>query len=108
MTNNDNTDAFLAHFGVKGMKWGVRREKHLNSIKRTAEGYGSFKDKFVAVNSVSAIDLVRGKGFQGALRMKISELEDRKARTAEGKRIAGDLLSDLGLVGYANLGKKRK
>lgn len=105
---DDNTDAFLEHFGVKGMKWGVRREKHLNSLKRTAEGTGSFKDKYVAINSVSALDLFRGKGFQGALRMKISELEDRKTRTTEGKRIAGDVLSDLGLVGYANLGKKRK
>ena len=27
MIIDDNTDQFLAHYGVKGMKWGVRKER---------------------------------------------------------------------------------
>lgn len=46
------TDEFLAHFGVKGMKWGVRRKRSASS---DAQRHGSNKKK--ALKELSDGDL---------------------------------------------------
>lgn len=33
----------LLHFGVKGMKWGVRRKRMAAAVKKSAKTYGNFQ-----------------------------------------------------------------
>lgn len=99
--------AFLSHYGVKGMKWGRRKEQRLQRLKRVTEGTGTLRDRFrVANQEVSLLDLARNKSYKDTLSKKLNEMEDRKRRTAEGKRIVGDFMSDIGLVGFSELGSK--
>ena len=48
----------LYHYGVKGMKWGVRRSVS-KSIKTKIKS--SFKDKHLGINENGRISLIKGK-----------------------------------------------
>lgn len=91
---NDPLDDVLEHFGKKGMKWGVRRQKDLDRITRVASGHGSKLDKInVGLTRVSSANVRKQKGLQGAAKVKVRELEVRKARILKGKATVGDLLA---------------
>lgn len=54
MIDDSEVEDFLAHFGVKGMKWGVRRTARIQKIidrhERVANGTASTKDRLLAAN----------------------------------------------------------
>jgi 2'-5' RNA ligase len=47
-TTTDRGEEFIAHFGVKGMKWGVRKERSVSTSVRTDTGLVRRKTKVVA------------------------------------------------------------
>lgn len=87
-------DEALAHFGVKGMKWGVRRQSRLDRVSRVANGTASKLDKArVAYTDVSVASLTRNKGLRGAAASRQRELEGRKQRILKGEATTKDLLA---------------
>lgn len=61
MSNEKEVEDFLAHFGKKGMKWGVRRAK---KKQEKAEAVKQFRDsviKDIGSRSPSELYAVRGK-----------------------------------------------
>ncbi len=87
-------DDFLKHYGVKGMKWGTRRQKRLSRAQRVGSGKGSFGDKakFALLDS-STVSLARRGGLQGAAKARASELKGRKARIQKGKGNVRDFIA---------------
>lgn len=84
----------LAHVGVKGMKWGKRRQRRLDRVARVASGTGSVSDKVrVFGTEVSAASSSRNGGFKGAVASRQRELEGRKKRIEAGQGTVKDLLA---------------
>jgi hypothetical protein len=90
---DDEIDEYLEHFGVKGMRWGVRRQRRLERLQRVGAGRGSGRDNaIVGLTEVSAVSLGRGGGLRGAARNRAAELQSRRDRIETGQATARDLL----------------
>jgi hypothetical protein len=104
----------LAHHGVKGMKWGVRR----GSLRERARGAvdDSFQrriegNRAIATGNAKARDRLRSAVTTptgiipsktiAARRVRI--LEDRRARFSEGNATARDILAVVGHAGTSDL-----
>jgi hypothetical protein len=75
---------FLEHFGVKGMKWGVRRERSSGSEEGSSKRSG--KEKAVTALKVSA---VLGAGLAAAILLKKSGVSVSSLRNgAHATRVA--------------------
>ena len=96
-------DAYLSHYGVKGMRWGVRRQRKLDSLKRVAEGTGSLNDKIGALNNVSLYKLAKHKGFRKAVGAEVKRQEEMKARLEAGEAKASDILRMIGTTRLIDL-----
>lgn len=84
----------LAHYGVKGMKWGVRRENRLNRARRVASGTASRREKFAfSLTDTSKSSVKRNKDLKGAAASRVRELEARKARIQKGEARVKDLIA---------------
>lgn len=85
---------FLEHFGTKGMKWGVRKERRLDRAKRVASGNAGRADvaRFIMTDTSKA-SVKRNKGIQGAAASRVRELEGRKARIEMGRATVKDYLA---------------
>ncbi len=95
--SDEDIDAVLEHAGVKGMKWGVRREKRLQRATRVADGTASTKDKagfFLTDTSKSAMN--RNGGMAGAAAVRAKELSGRKERITSGNAKVSDAVALLG------------
>lgn len=64
MIIDEDVDDFLAHFGVKGMRWGVRNrhpERHLSTTQGAVSvvgGYATFKGAAWALSRLEASPLL--------------------------------------------------
>mgnify|MGYP000376123347 CR=1 FL=1 len=94
---------FLEHTGVKGMKWGVRRNRRAETLNRVGRGEGSGMDKVKAALNVSAVDLVKGRGLQGAAARKGARVTARNDRVQKGEGSVKDMLVYYGSTRYQDL-----
>ncbi len=114
---------FLEHFGVKGMKWGVRRvnsdgnarnlgnrnndraQKLFDRISRVASGNASKRDKLITgLYNVNVTDLVRAKGsVQGASKLVLDRATKNQAKIANGKNKVNDILAKVYGVNVSQL-----
>lgn len=97
----------IKHFGVKGMRWGVRRDNRIARLERVGSGHGSRSDKVrVALGEVSTKSVSTHGSVAGAARNKAANMRARDARAAKGTatlmdviaRHGGDRMVDTGRV----------
>lgn len=89
-------EEYLEHYGVKGMKWGVRRNRRAESLARVGRGEGTKGEKLKALGSVSVVDLVAGKGIKGAAKRRSDAQLERNKRVQSGKANIRDKMSYYG------------
>ncbi len=97
------TDIYLEHYGKKGMRWGYRKERNLQSLKRVGAGKGSAADKINASSQLSLANYIRGGGLKGASRRKAQRLEEVKERTLRGEATTMDFLREIGSRKFSDL-----
>ena len=91
---------FLAHYGVKGQKWGTRRTRriqgHLNRVAKVRDGTASKGER---VRVAAAVGIVTSKGASRALKrgaLMKSMVDDGEARALDLLlKVQGIRISDL-------------
>lgn len=89
---------FLAHYGVKGMKWGERRARKIQSridvTRRVAAGTGDKRDRFnVGLNAAFNTPLqLKKHGIQGVAEKRIDRAEDLQHKIAIGQKKVTNML----------------
>lgn len=91
----------LYHYGVKGMKWGVRRSQKVldrlsGRVKKSRENEKNYRDKLTAIQKKQSSTVQRVMNASDLERFKYrnQSLAARASKTA-GKIIAGKLVGDL-------------
>lgn len=101
----------LAHVGVKGMKWGVRKayvtrlSKGAASLDKVASGKASAGRKGLVAYNSSAKDLIRGRGVSGAAALQRDRLQQHIDRVSEGRSTAKDVIIMFGAVSMSDIVK---
>lgn len=96
LEQSDIVGEFLAHYGVKGMKWGVRRQRRVERARRVANRQGSLRDKASTAYNVRTTDLLARRSFSGAADRYATREENREARFQAGEATARDILARFG------------
>lgn len=78
-------EEYLAHYGIPGMKWGVRRERRIQSLDRAIRGEGGVATKARALSKLTPVDLVKGRGIRGGSQRKAARNRARNARVQAGQ-----------------------
>ena len=90
MVAMESTDDFLEHYGVKGMKWGQRKQSQADSLRRVSQGKGSKGDTTKAVAGMKTGEFIRGGGsFKKAAGKKADRIESKIAKN-DSKRAQKD------------------
>lgn len=103
--SDEEIDTVLVHFGVKGMRWGVRRDTRAQSLIRYAEGKGTRGDKFRRYATRGPLAIVSKKYGTREQRVALANkllakegqrMLDRNKRVREGKASIKDILGYVG------------
>lgn len=94
---------FLEHVGVKGMKWGVRRNRRAELFTKRATGKANLVEKAYVQTHLGVIDRVRGRGTTGGAKRKGARLHGRNSRVQEGEASVVDMLLYYGTFKYKDL-----
>jgi hypothetical protein len=122
--SDEAIDAFFAHYGVKGQKWGVRRaqkraakgpdrfgnrnnpsaQRRLDRVKRVADGKASVGDMIKAgLFQISTNDLVIEGSFRDAAKAQVERGKRNQNKVNQGKKVVGDMLARLSGVDVREL-----
>jgi hypothetical protein len=100
----------LEHHGVKGMKWGIRKEysdrvrREAALTKKVAEGKGGLLDNLHVHGQTSSLELLSTKGsFDKAASNRADQLAGHADRVEKGKETVLDLMQYHGKVTMADL-----
>lgn len=96
-------EVFLEHYGVKGMQWGVRRNRRANSLVKVGAGKGGKSEKVRAALTVGPIDLIKGRGLKGGAGRKGMRQLQRNARVKAGEASVSDKLKYYGGSKYQDI-----
>lgn len=94
---------YLEHYGVPGMKWGVRRNRRAERLAKVGRGEGSKSDKIRALGNVSLKDVAKGRGLKGAAKLRSDIQIARNERVASGKASVRDKLAYHGSARLSDL-----
>lgn len=85
---------FLEHFGVPGMKWGVRRDRRAGALVSLGSGEGGTISKVRSARDVlrGPVDVVAGRGIRGGSKRRGRRQLARNARVRSGEANAKDLM----------------
>ena len=115
-------DDYLAHYGVKGMKWGRRKgslssrarqvgvekkTKGIESRERVLSGKSSFGDKVAAGSTLSAAKVLKNKGIKNAIASDLARDKATRSRLQSGKATTRDKIEVAMNVSILDLAVKR-
>jgi hypothetical protein len=109
MTQQTTPPGELVHYGVKGMKWGVRKARtgDLNTrasrLERVASGKGSLADKVVSLGGSSLHNLAVQRGLKNEAARRAANYRGQIERLSTGKAKVSDILKAYGTVSLASL-----
>jgi hypothetical protein len=92
-TIDQEVDVFLEHFGVLGMKWGVRRERRANRFAKVGRGAGNKSEKLRSYTDLGPIDFVKGRGLRGGAARKGYRLKNANKNIKAGKATVRNILT---------------
>lgn len=101
----------LTHYGVKGMKWGVRKQRtgrlnvRASRLERVASGKGSVRDKATTIAGTTVYGAVKSRGsLKKDAARRAENLRGQERRLATGKTKTTDLLKAYGSTTIVGLG----
>ena len=98
---------FLEHFGMKGMKWGVRRQRRAESTARVGRGEGGGASKLRAVGTAVSrhpIDILRGHAnLAKTSKITATRQISRNKRVQSGHGSAMDIIKYYGSTRFQDL-----
>lgn len=90
-------EVLLAHYGTKGMRWGVRKQQQLAKATRIAEGTANRRQKVGYALTTPVARLVAGGGnLKKIAKREQNKLEEQKRRIDLGKSTVADKLDIIG------------
>lgn len=87
---------FLAHYGVKGMQWGVRRDRRAARLASLGTGDGGVASKARSIRDYGIVDTVRGRGLRGGARIRGNRQLARNQRVKNGEASVRDKIAYYG------------
>ena len=96
-------EVYLEHFGVKGMKWGVRRDRRAQTHAKVGRGEGTRGERLRSAVQIGPKDFIKGRGLQGAARIKGARQLERNARVRSGQGSVRDKLAYVGGTRYQDM-----
>ncbi|AOZ64875.1 hypothetical protein SEA_FRODOSWAGGINS_9 [Streptomyces phage FrodoSwaggins] len=99
----------LKHYGVKGMKWGVRKARtgdlnlRASRLERVADGTATKMEKFATAMNSTAANLVRSGGLKKEAARRAKNLRGQEERLATGKAKTSDILKAYGTISISSL-----
>ena len=97
-SNYDSADEFLEHFGIKGMQWGVRRDRRAAALVKVGSGQGTTSQKVRALARYTPLDAVKLRGLKKASRIRGERQLARNARVHAGESSVKDKIMFFGGV----------
>jgi hypothetical protein len=101
--SDQDVDNFLEHFGVMGMKWGIRRDRRANRYRKVGFGLGNKSEKLRSYASLGPVDLIRGRGYKGGAARRGERLLNSNQRIKAGKTKARDVLTFVASTKYQDM-----
>ncbi len=105
MDTDQEVEAFLEHVGVKGMKWGQRRQAkaqgRINAVKKVASGSPTKKDSRVAAQ-IGAGGLTKSRREKKAKKI-LADTANAQNKIKAGKMKTFEMLNKLAGVSIADL-----
>lgn len=91
-----DSETYLEHYGIKGMRWGVRRERRQQGLERAGIKGGPKISKVRAVARVGPVDLVKGRGITGGAARKAARVRGQMNRWDRGEATTLDTIKRIG------------
>lgn len=111
----DIVDDILAHYGKKGMKWGIRTvhagkvKKRTDRLDRVASGTANRRDRVRVAAATSGVQKVQAaRRGQSVAAMKSQDYKDHVRRLETGEAKARDLILQYGFLSILDLNKARR
>lgn len=96
----EELDDFLAHYGVKGMKWGVRKSGGSSSTRRPVNSHAKYVGKELAFGSIAPAAMIMGLGppLSIALGISVGVLRSPPVASAikQTSKASAELMKDIG------------
>jgi hypothetical protein len=107
MATQEEIDTFLAHHGVKGMHWGVHRQRLLELHTAVASGHGTKGQKLAVASQMSVYDAIKHKGSVTSYSTEQAKrLRAERDRLESGNGTRKDKINAVGSLGAEDLARK--
>ena len=113
---------YLAHYGTKGMKWGLRKgglasrarqvgvekkTKRIEQRERVLSGKSSIRDKVAAGSTLSLAKVLKNKGVKNAIAKDLTRDMAARSRLESGQATTRDKLEVAMNISILDLAVKR-